>query len=77
MRIKEVIISATDNRESLSKVTDCTCYHCLNTFETQAITEWCDEGLTALCPNCGVDSIIPGKDYEENFLIEASNYWFE
>ena len=77
MKIKDVILAATNNKEALSKVDDCTCYHCLNTFETKAISKWCDGGLTAICPNCGVDSIIQGIGYNEDFLVEANNYWFE
>lgn len=77
MKIKELIIAATDNKDALSKVEDCTCYYCAKSFKVAEIVEWCDNGLTALCPVCKVDSIVPGNDYDEDFLVEANNYWFE
>ena len=34
------------------------CFHCEVTFPVSAISEWIDDAETALCPVCGVDSVI-------------------
>lgn len=76
-KVKAIILEATKNKEAIEKIEQCTCYHCLARFETSQIKEWCDEGLTAICPFCNVDSVLPGVEYQEDFLIESNNYWFE
>ncbi|EJZ43543.1 hypothetical protein LEP1GSC178_3039 [Leptospira licerasiae str. MMD4847] len=46
--------------------------------------EWCDEedprGKTALCPNCGIDSVIGSKSgypiTDEYFIEEIHRFWF-
>lgn len=48
------------------------------------ITEWVDEnaediGQCALCPHCGIDSVIgslSGFPIDEAFLSEMKRYWF-
>lgn len=40
------------------------CFHCLGIFSPTRIEEWIDEddagvAQTALCPSCGIDSVIP------------------
>jgi hypothetical protein len=59
----------------------CGCFYCKNTFIPSEITEWIEEpkgGETAVCPKCGIDSILsfelPITDKE--FLDEMNNYWF-
>jgi hypothetical protein len=42
----------------------CGCFHCLRTFSPTEITEWIDEDSeqkTAICPHCGIDSVIGSK----------------
>ena len=62
----------------------CGCFYCKKTFLPTAIKEWCDEnnpkGPTALCPKCGIDSVIGSKSgYPVNnieFLEEMNKRWF-
>ena len=49
---------AINNRESISKSKKCGCFYCKKTFNPQDIVEWTDEETTAICPICGVDSVI-------------------
>jgi hypothetical protein len=46
-----------------------------------AIEEWIDEGTTALCPRCGVDSVLPDNvpraPLTVELLQEMHAYWFE
>ena len=44
----------------------CGCFYCLFTFPPSSIVEWVDfdddgVGQTALCPRCGIDSVVPSK----------------
>ncbi|MFA5024187.1 MAG: hypothetical protein WC523_04485 [Patescibacteria group bacterium] len=51
----------------------------MNIIALNEIDEWIDCGQTALCPRCGVDSLLPGfwgmSDVE--FLREMNCYWFK
>jgi hypothetical protein len=38
----------------------CRCFHCLCTIDNvHKIEEWIDGGKTAICPQCGIDSVLP------------------
>lgn len=37
----------------------CGCFHCSKIFNPRKIVEWTDNGETAICPYCGIDSVIP------------------
>ena len=59
----------------------CGCFYCEQTFLPNEIIEWIEEsngGETAICPKCGIDSVLssdlPINDIE--FLDEMNNYWF-
>jgi hypothetical protein len=58
----------------------CGCFYCLTTFLPNQITEWADENKTALCPNCGIDSVVGDKSgnpvNDEIFLKEIYERWF-
>jgi hypothetical protein len=64
--------------------TFCGCFYCLSIFKPIEIVEWTDEGdsrgKTALCPKCGVDSVIGDKSgfavIDEIFLKEMNARWF-
>jgi hypothetical protein len=48
-------------------------------FLPAEITDWIDEGQTALCPRCGIDSVIgdrAGFELSPEFLSEMNRYWF-
>jgi len=34
------------------------CFYCESTFHPSEIAEWTDQGLTAVCPCCGIDSVL-------------------
>jgi hypothetical protein len=58
----------------------CGCFYCLTTFHPNQIIEWVDEDKTALCPNCGIDSVISDKSgfliNDDIFLKEMHERWF-
>lgn len=49
---------ASRNRVELEASARCGCFFCFRTFPTVSITAWIDSSQTALCPKCGVDSVI-------------------
>ena len=67
MNVKELIKlhkCAIENRQELEKTDKCGCFYCKQIFYAGDVTEWTDDGNTAICPHCGVDSVICNKkDY--------------
>ena len=57
----------------------CGCFYCQKTFAPADVTVWVDESSTALCPHCGIDSVIgdaSGFDITAEFLREMHAAWF-
>jgi hypothetical protein len=57
----------------------CACFYCGGTFAPSEINDWADSGQTALCPKCGIDSVIgstAGFPLTKEFLDEMHKYWF-
>ena len=48
------------NKSILEKEKLCGCFYCLEIFSPKEIKEWWKDGpgWTAVCPYCGIDSII-------------------
>lgn len=68
------------HREEILSSANCGCFYCLSIFEPQSIKEWVDHGQTALCPKCGIDSILgsnSGFPINMEFLMEMRKHWFE
>jgi hypothetical protein len=71
------------NRDEILKSHLCGCFYCLRTFAPTEILEWVDkvEGVaqTALCPMCGIDSVIgsaSGFPITVDFLKRMNQHWF-
>lgn len=45
-------------REELEHSDGCACFYCFKTFAPAEITTWVDDNKTAICPHCGMDSVI-------------------
>lgn len=61
------------NEERLRNAEKCGCYHCTTIFRPAEITEWTDKSYefrTAICPYCGIDSVID-CNIMDNFSREA------
>lgn len=68
---------AFNNKDRLEKATWCGCYQCLSIMTTNSVVMYTDNGTTALCPVCGVDSIIPeATDKDKPLLMLMYEYWF-
>jgi hypothetical protein len=75
---------SSNHRAEVMGSISCGCFCCCQTFAPTEITEWTDDdkdgqGQTAICPRCGVDSVIGSKsgiDISQDFLSRMSDYWF-
>jgi hypothetical protein len=76
--------SSMHREEVLASVT-CGCFYCQTKFPPRNIKEWVDPrrsptGATALCPNCGIDSVIgdaAGFPLTADFLADMHERWFK
>ena len=67
------------HRAELEKDEKCGCFFCLTIFSPKEIKKWVDEGDTAICPYCGIDSIIgesSGFPITKEFLEKMQKRWF-
>ena len=67
------------NRPEIEKSAVCGCFYCGKTFGPAEIMDWVDGGQTALCPCCGIDSVIgsqSGLVINKEFLDRMNQHWF-
>lgn len=79
-RYTEAHAYCTNHRAALEKDALCGCFHCLRIYNPAQIEKWIDNGQTALCPHCGVDSVIgesAGYPLTDAFLKGMHKRWFE
>ncbi len=71
------------HRDEIARSEVVGCFYCMETFSPADISEWIDGpggAATALCPKCGIDSVIgsasglPARD--PTFLNEMNLHWF-
>ena len=80
----------SNNRVAISQSSLCACFYCRKTFPGEAIQAWWDQpddavngeeafGMTAVCPFCGIDSVLGdqcGYELSEEFLRRMEQFWF-
>jgi hypothetical protein len=82
--IREAHIHSDKHRAEILGSTLCGCFYCCSIFSPDEIIDWTDNdssdvGQTALCPKCGIDSVIgdlSGYEITVAFLSEMNMYWF-
>jgi hypothetical protein len=74
---------STRHRDAILTSEVCGCFSCLAVFPPGALEAWVDAtegvGQTALCPKCGIDSVIgsrSGYPIGPEFLGEMRKHWF-
>jgi len=74
---------SSSHRKEVASSQACGCFYCCSVFPPTRIEEWVyevdGEGQTALCPMCGVDSVIgdrSGFPLSSDFLKRMRSYWF-
>ena len=48
----------------------CGCFYCCKTFNIGDVDEFVDDGKTAICPKCGIDSVLI---FDRNISEEEMN----
>lgn len=76
------------NRDLLSRSEQAGCFYCQSLFDPAEITDWVDgpqlvtgdtaDGVTALCPRCGIDAVLPSAavSLSKEMLAEMNAHWF-
>lgn len=67
------------NRKKLMDAKVCGCFYCLRIFDPKEIVWEDDMDNTAMCPYCGIDSILPESanlPITKPFLRKMREYWF-
>lgn len=80
---------AIRNRDLLARSERAACFYCQRTFDPREIEDWIDgpqietgeldDGVTALCPHCGIDAVLPSAapiELSERLLAEMHEHWF-
>lgn len=72
------------NRDLIKKSKKCYCFYCKNTIDAEDMlkptVQYIDGGRTAICPKCGIDSILPDAIDEEitkEIINDMYEYWFK
>lgn len=78
------------HRELLAQSERAGCFHCEQLFAPTEIEDWIDgpqvetgdtaDGVTALCPRCGIDAVLPSAApirLDPELLAEMHKFWFE
>jgi hypothetical protein len=70
----------TSNEADLAVSEVCGCFYCMKIYSPSEITNWINDsdGKTAVCPHCGIDSVLPGNRVElsKDFLKKMHEVWF-
>lgn len=69
---------AFKNKELIKKSNKCGCYYCKSILEPNKVEylEETDGYYTAVCPKCGIDSVLDDKSVE-NFQEELNEEFLE
>jgi hypothetical protein len=70
---------SSHHKKGLEEDKKCGCFYCLEIYSPTLITEWIDRDQTAICPHCGIDSVIgesSGFPITKEFLEKMNQAWF-
>lgn len=72
---------SANHRAELEHSDVCCCFYCEKTFSVSYVAEWVeDERGTALCPYCGIDSVLGSASgfpvADASFIRAMHDRWF-
>lgn len=79
MTVEKAHEFSSHHRGDILASKDCGCFYCINIFPPSEITEWIDCKESAICPYCGIDSVVgsaSGIPITKEFLKEMYQFWF-
>lgn len=65
--------------DELRKRASCYCFYCMKDIDPRGITQFEDDGKTAVCPNCFKTALLPEAPVREgdgSLLEDLKNYWY-
>lgn len=69
-----------NNKRIIEVSKNCGCFHCLKIFNSSEIKKWVidSKDYTAICPYCGIDSVIGDSNLKLNkrMLKEMNTFFF-
>ena len=78
------------HRELMEQSRQAGCFYCGALFAPSEIKDWIDgpqvvtgettDGVTALCPRCGIDAVLPSAapiQLGPDLLAQMRGYWFD
>jgi hypothetical protein len=79
--LKAAHLHSSQHRDEIGRSRLCGCFYCKQTFTPAQIDEWIDDGACAMCPLCGIDSVIGDASGlpvgSPAFLADMHEFWFE
>lgn len=70
---------ASRHRAHLEASGRCACFFCFKKFATSEIKAWVDSNQTALCPHCGLDSVLGDaaeQRIDDTFLRKMHQHYY-
>ena len=55
-------------RKEIENAELCGCYCCERMYVPETILDWVDNNLTAICPRCGIDSVVAYRPAEDGSI---------
>lgn len=78
-QLKKLHAYSSHNKDLVTASGKCYCFYCKAVVSSYLVKDFADHGQTAICPRCGIDSMIPDSVDEvlnENIISEMNEYWF-
>lgn len=77
--IEELLSYAAHNKKIIADSRVAGCFCCLKAFPAKDVCEYSEDGDTALCPKCGIDSVVgdaTGYEITPDALRDLRELWF-
>lgn len=68
------------NVEEIKASTTCCCFYCKKKMRASEVVSFVDKGHTALCPYCGIDSVLGDASdipITPALIGQMHDFWFE
>ena len=78
-QLREAHNHSAHNNDEIARSQQCGCFSCCKVYGASEVVDYVDNGETAVCPHCGIDSVIgdaSGIDLTPQFLNAMLRRWF-
>ena len=78
-QLREAHTHSVHNNDEIVRSQHCGCFSCCRVYNASEVVDYVDNGETAVCPHCGIDSVIgdaSGIDLTPQFLNAMLRRWF-